>query len=53
MQQRGATVNYSANARGGFLFPTFVYIGNERRGGRGKGTREGERGKREEKKGKK
>lgn len=27
MQQRGTTVNYSANTRSGFLFPTSVYTG--------------------------
>lgn len=31
MQQRGTTVNYSANARSGFLFPTSVYTGKQKK----------------------
>lgn len=30
MQQRGTTVNYSANMRSGFLFPTSVYTEKNR-----------------------
>lgn len=31
MQQRGTTVNYSANTRSGFLFPTSVYTGDKKK----------------------